>query len=57
MTERKYLAHYIDSAFDTTYAACTYVRLGKSEKGAETVYVSDKGETDLPEGEIFIQLI
>lgn len=29
MTERKYLAHYIDSAFDTTYAACTYVRLGK----------------------------
>lgn len=29
MIERKYLAHYIDSAFDTTYAACAYVRLGK----------------------------
>lgn len=29
MTERKYLAHYIDGAFDTTYAACAYVRLGK----------------------------
>lgn len=27
--ERKYLAHFIDSAFDTTYAAPTYVRLGK----------------------------
>ena len=27
--ERKYLAHYIDSAFDTTYAASEYVRLGK----------------------------
>lgn len=27
--ERKYLAHYIDSAFDTTYAAADYVRLGK----------------------------
>lgn len=27
--ERKYLAHYIDSAFDTTYAAAEYVRLGK----------------------------
>lgn len=27
--ERKYLAHYIDSAFDTTYAAPEYVRLGK----------------------------
>lgn len=27
--ERKFLAHYIDSAFDTTYAASEYVRLGK----------------------------
>ena len=27
--ERKYLAHYLDSAFDTTYAGATYVRLGK----------------------------
>lgn len=27
--ERKFLAHYIDSAFDTTYAAPDYVRLGK----------------------------
>lgn len=27
--ERKFLAHYIDSAFDTTYAAAEYVRLGK----------------------------
>ena len=26
---REYLAHYIDSAFDTTYEACTYVRIGK----------------------------
>jgi hypothetical protein len=29
MVERKYLAHYIDSAFDTTYAAAKYVRIGK----------------------------
>ena len=29
MTERKYLAHYLDSAFDTTYKATEYVRLGK----------------------------
>lgn len=29
MTERKYLAHYIDSAFDTTYKATEYVRIGK----------------------------
>lgn len=29
MTERKYLAHYIDSAFDTTSKATEYVRLGK----------------------------
>lgn len=29
MTERKYLAHYIDSAFDTTYKETEYVRLGK----------------------------
>lgn len=29
MVERKYLAHYLDAAFDTTYAACNYVRLGK----------------------------
>lgn len=27
--ERKYLAHYLDAAFDTTYAATEYVRLGK----------------------------
>lgn len=27
--ERKYLAHYIDAAFDSTYAAAQYVRLGK----------------------------
>lgn len=27
--ERKYLAHYLDSAFDTTYTAPSYVRLGK----------------------------
>ncbi|MCD7786372.1 MAG: DNA-directed RNA polymerase subunit beta', partial [Oscillospiraceae bacterium] len=30
----------------------TYVRLGKAEKGAERVYVSDAGETALPMGEI-----
>ena len=29
MIERKYLAHYIDSAFDSTYKACMYTRLGK----------------------------
>lgn len=27
--ERKYLAHYLDSAFDKTYEAAAYVRLGK----------------------------
>ena len=27
--ERKYLAHYLDAAFDTSYAAAEYVRLGK----------------------------
>ena len=27
--ERKYLAHYLDAAFDTSYAATEYVRLGK----------------------------
>ena len=27
--DRQYLAHYIDSAFDKTYAAAAYVRLGK----------------------------
>ena len=27
--ERKYLAHYLDGAFDTTYAATDYVRLGR----------------------------
>ena len=27
--ERKYLAHFIDAAFDTTYAKTDYVRLGK----------------------------
>lgn len=29
MIERKYYAHYLDAAFDTTYAATDYVRLGK----------------------------
>lgn len=29
MVERKYLAHYIDAAFDTTYEATDYIRLGK----------------------------
>ena len=27
--ERKYLAHYLDSAFDKTYAATAYTQLGK----------------------------
>lgn len=27
--ERKYLAHYLDAAFDTSYASTNYVRLGK----------------------------
>ncbi len=27
--ERKYLAHYLDGAFDTSYAATDYIRLGK----------------------------
>ena len=27
--ERKYLAHYLDAAFDTKYTATDYVRLGK----------------------------
>lgn len=27
---RKYLAHYIDAAFDTTYAKPEYIRLGKN---------------------------
>ena len=30
----------------------TYVRLGKAEKGAEQVYVTDAGETGLPVGEV-----
>ena len=30
----------------------TYVRLGKAEKGAEWVYVSDAGDTELPAGEV-----
>ena len=30
----------------------TYTRLGKAEKGAENVFVTDAGETDLPAGEI-----
>lgn len=29
MTERKYLAHYLDSAFSADASATTYVRLGK----------------------------
>lgn len=27
--ERKYLAHYLDAAFDITYTAANYVRIGK----------------------------
>lgn len=30
MIERKYLAHYLDGAFDTTYEAPAYVRIGKN---------------------------
>jgi len=30
----------------------TYTRLGKAEKGAETVFVTDAGETGLPAGEV-----
>lgn len=30
MIERKYLAHYLDAAFDTTYAETEYARLGKN---------------------------
>ena len=30
----------------------TYTRLGKAEKGAETVYVTDAGDTDLPANQI-----
>lgn len=30
MIERKYLAHYVDAAFDTTYESTSYVRLGKN---------------------------
>lgn len=29
MIERKYYAHYLDAAFDNSYAATEYVRLGK----------------------------
>ena len=29
MIERKYLAHYLDAAFDASYAAASYTRLGK----------------------------
>ena len=29
MVERKYLAHYLDSAFDTSYESPSYVRIGK----------------------------
>lgn len=29
MVERKYYAHFLDAAFDTTYADTDYVRLGK----------------------------
>lgn len=29
MIERKYLAHYLDAKFDTTYEGAEYVRLGK----------------------------
>lgn len=30
MVERKYFAHYLDAAFDMTYAAAEYVRIGKN---------------------------
>lgn len=30
MIERKYLAHFVDAAFDTTYTETEYVRLGKN---------------------------
>ena len=30
----------------------TYTRLGKAEKGAETVFVTDAGDTDLPAGQV-----
>lgn len=30
MVERKYLAHYLDAAFDTTYKASEYARIGKN---------------------------
>ena len=30
----------------------TYTRLGKAERGAEAVYVTDAGDTDLPVGEV-----
>ena len=30
----------------------TYTRLGKAEKGAETVFITDAGETGLPVGEV-----
>ena len=30
----------------------TYTRLGKAEKGAETVFVTDAGQTDLPVNEV-----
>ena len=30
----------------------TYTRLGKAEKGAETVYVTDAGQTELPVGQL-----
>ena len=30
----------------------TYTRLGKAEKGAETVFVTDPGDTDFPVNEI-----
>lgn len=29
MVERKYLAHYIDAAFDATFAETSYVRIGR----------------------------
>ena len=29
MVERKFLAHYLDAAFDATYEAADYVRLGR----------------------------
>ena len=45
MIERKYLAHYIDAAFDMTYSATNYIRLGKDleeyRRIGETVHAEE----------------